>query len=214
MNQKDIIFSCPTLRRELEAARNAEGSRTPVVYLPRQLHAEPKKLHEYLQDLIDHTEGYDRILLCVSGCGNSTTGLLASNAELVIPRTSDCIDILLSGGAPRQQGGIYLTESWMSFMRESGMDLTEMTQRLGKAEAVARMRRMFAGFTDFYIIDTGAYDLAPVQNFAKSLVEVLDGTLTVVKGKCQILREIAGGNIGANFIVVPKGQRKPPITLP
>lgn len=199
---RDIIFCCPTLRGELEAALAAENSRTPVVYLPARLHADPKELHSYLQDLIDTTDGYDRILLCVSGCGGGTRDLHATTAQLVIPKTSDCIDILLSGGAPRKFGEIYLTQSWMEFMQVTGMSMEDLTAKMGEDAAIEHMRKLFAGFGNFNIIDTGTYDLAPVIAFAEPIVKALDGNLQVIKGKYEILHKIAAGRIDEDFNVV------------
>lgn len=203
----DIIFSCPTLRGELQAALAAQQRQTPVVYLPARLHADPKALHTYLQSQIDHVRGYDRIWLCVSGCGGGTRDLNASTAQLVIPNTSDCIDILLSGGAPRRFGEIYLTQSWMAFMQAAGMDLASLTARLGEQAAKERIRRIFAGFPNFNIIDTGAYDLSPVRAFAEPIVQALEGNLTVIPGKYEILHKIAAGRIDGDFTVVPRSGR-------
>ena len=204
---RDIIFSCPTLRGELQAALAAQQRQTPVVYLPARLHADPKALHTYLQAQIDHVRGYDRIWLCVSGCGGGTRDLTASTAQLVIPNTSDCIDILLSGGAPRQFGEIYLTRSWMAFMQAAGMDLASLTAKLGEQAAREHIRRIFAGFPNFNIIDTGAYDLSPVRAFAEPIVQALEGRLTVIPGNCEILHKIVAGRADDDFTVIARGGR-------
>ena len=79
---------------------------TPVYFLPRRLHADPKELAEYLQNTIDSFDNVDRILICVSGCGGGTAKLRATTAELVIPKTRDCLDLLLSGdGQIKSTGG-------------------------------------------------------------------------------------------------------------
>ena len=64
---KTVILSCPTLMGELKAALAAASSEAVVYFIPRQLHRVPKKLHEYLQDMIDHFYNVDQIVLCVSG---------------------------------------------------------------------------------------------------------------------------------------------------
>ena len=93
---RKILLSCPTLRNELEQAVKESGFSDPILFLPRQLHNDPKILKSYLQETIDRLENIDQILLCVSGCGGGTIGLCATNAELVIPRCRDCLDLLLS----------------------------------------------------------------------------------------------------------------------
>jgi predicted secreted protein len=61
-------------------------------------HAHSAGLRELLQariDEADRTGKYEAILLLFGLCGNSTVGLKARNAPLVIPRAHDCCTILL-----------------------------------------------------------------------------------------------------------------------
>ena len=94
-----IIFACSTLRKELLAAMKENNNHTPIFFLPREVHTDPKFLHTYVQDKIDRFCQVDRIVICTSGCGGGTIGLTATTAEIVIPRTRDCLDILLSGNS-------------------------------------------------------------------------------------------------------------------
>ena len=94
-----IIFACSTLRKELLAVMKENNNHTPIFFLPREVHTDPKFLHTYVQDKIDRFCQVDRIVICTSGCGGGTVGLTATTAEIVIPRTRDCLDILLSGNS-------------------------------------------------------------------------------------------------------------------
>lgn len=210
MSGGTVIISCRTLERELLAALAEAGAATPVYFLPEELHNSPAKLHEYLQDLLDRLGNVERVMLCVSGCGGGTRGLLASNAELVIPKTADCLDILLSGGEKRPAGAIFLTESWMGFMKKSSLDLEKLTEKLGREEAEATLRRIYRGFEQFYIIDTGAYDVEPVAAYVRPLVALLGGELHYLHGEFRLLRKLAAGDIDDDFYVVPKGERHQP----
>ena len=118
---------------ELKAALAAASSDAVAYFIPRRLHSDPKELHEYLQDMIDHFHNVDKIVLCVSGCGGGTAGLRASSAELIVPRTRDCLDVLLSGESlaalERDISGVYFTESWMECTKESEIDLDKLTEK-------------------------------------------------------------------------------------
>ena len=209
-----VIFACPTLRYELEEALREHSSRMRVEYLPQKLHSEPKEMHDYLQQKIDGLQDASRAVLCVSSCGGSTAGLLATKGELVIPRTRDCLDILLSGNSlrdlERDLGGVYFTKGWMDFSRQSDLDLDKLTEKLGKAEAEAYLYEMYRTCNRFYIIDTGCYDVEEVRAYAVPLVRLADGTLTVIKGVYGILRKIALGRFDEDFMVVPRGSRVSP----
>ena len=50
---RKILLSCPTLRNELEQAVKESGFSDPILFLPRQLHNDPKILKSYLQETID-----------------------------------------------------------------------------------------------------------------------------------------------------------------
>jgi hypothetical protein len=204
---KNIILSCPTLRRELLNALAKSNAEIPVYFLPATLHNSPPKLHEYLQSFIDSLANVERVLICVSGCGGGTKDLRATTAELVIPKTAACIDILLSGsGLERPKNGIFLTESWQSVIQNSEIDLAKMQTKLGEKQAAATLRKLYKGFENFYIIDTGVYDTKPVQDYITPLVRLLDGQLHTVPGRFELLRKLVSGQIDEDFIVVPKGE--------
>ena len=207
---KRIILSCPTLENELCSLLPDLGSDYQVIFLPSHLHSSPRDLREYLQKVIDQQQEADQILICVSGCGGGTSGLRATTAELVIPKTRDCVDILLSQDSttsiPRAANGMFLTESWMGFFKESSLDYQTMVNKLGRERAEERLRAIYNGFNHFYIIDTGTYDLTPVREYIQPLVELLDGTLEVIPGGYGILKKLVSGQIDENFQVVPKGS--------
>lgn len=209
-----IILSCPTLKNELLYALNACNSAIPVYFLPQRLHNDVNELHQYLQNTIDSLDNIDRIYICATGCGGGTIGLKASSAELVLPRTRDCLDILLSGDSlstlQRDIKGIYYTESWMEFTKNSEIDLDKLTKKLGKEEAETFLRNLFKTLNQFYIIDTGCYDVQKVTNYITPLVKILDGNITMLKGKFKILHKLAAENIDDDFVVVPKGESVQP----
>ena len=210
---KTVILSCPTLMKELKAALAAASSEAIVYFIPRRLHSSPKELHEYLQDMIDHFYNAERIVLCVSGCGGGTAGLRAASAELVVPRTRDCLDVLLSGESlaslQRDISGVYFTESWMECTKESEIDLDKLAEKMGREEAENFLRRLYKTCNKFYIIDTGCYNVRPVEEYVAQLVEILSGTMTMLHGECGILHKIAEERFDDDFVVVPPGGEVP-----
>ncbi len=210
---KTVILSCPTLMGELKAALAAASSEAAAYFIPRRLHSVPKELNEYLQDMINHFYNVDKIVLCVSGCGGGTAGLRAASSELIVPRTRDCLDLLLSGGSlsslRRDISGVYFTESWMECTRESEIDLDKLTEKMGREEAENFLRLLYKTCNKFYIIDTGCYDVRAVEKYVAPLVEILSGTMTVLHGEYGILHKIAEGRFDDDFVVVPPGETVP-----
>lgn len=204
---KRIIYSCVTLRKELENVIAATGFDGEVHFLSEKLHSVPQTMHQVLQQHIDEAApDTEEIVICVSGCGKSTVGLKATTAPLALPRTMDCIDVLLSGsGVKRPQGAIFLTDGWMNFMQASSLDYRKMIQEKGKQQADETLRKIYRGFTDFYIIDTHTYDTTPVKEYIMPLVELLDGTINYIDGKYQVLYKLLDGTRDKDVISISQG---------
>lgn len=168
-------------------------------------------MHETLQQIIDDNGSNqtpaDEIVICVSGCGKATCNLTASSCNLVVPRTMDCIDILLSGSnTPRPRGAIFLTASWMKFMQASSICHEKLISKHGYEKASEKLRTIYKGFTDFYIIDTGTYDIRTVENYISPLIDILAGQTIKIPGRYQILEKLLSGNYDEDIIQIPKGN--------
>ncbi len=208
---KSIILSCPTLKGELLAALAAHNADIPVHFMPYELHGDVKYLHEYVQKMINSLENVDRIYVCTTGCGGGTIGLKATTAELVLPRTRDCLDILLSGDNLKRDDrrdlrGIYYTASWMDFSKNSEIDVEKLIAKRGQEEAEAFLRKLYNGFKDFYIIDTGCYDLEEVRTYLAPLMKILGTEIKEIKGEYKILHKMVTHQIDEDFVIVPKGE--------
>lgn len=202
-----VIISCRTLEREIQAAMKETGNSCLVYFLPLKYHVAPKEMAVELQRIIDSLVNVDEVLVCVSGCGGSTKDLKATTADIIIPKTRDCIDILLSnqeGKIDRDKNGIFFTDNWLEFFKESPMAFEKLVQEYGKEEAKEKFRQIYKGFEHFYIVDTGAYSVDEVKAHLKPLVDILGGELTVVKGRYEILRKMIAGKIDQDFRVIKK----------
>jgi hypothetical protein len=206
---QSLILTCPTLKEELEYALKEAGNTTPIYYLDARLHDSPPALKRTLQTMIDSFSGLDQIIVLPSRCGGGTAGLKASTAKLILPKTRDCLDILLSGSSlkddKRDIGGVYLSAGWMDRWKNSDLDLDRLTKKYGEQEARTKLMKMFMNFNHFYIIDTGVGDIKALKDYITPLVKITDGTLTVVKGGFGILKKVAKNDWDDDFQVVPKG---------
>lgn len=203
---KRAIYSCITLQKELENTIKKIGFDGKVTYLNVALHSDPQKMHETLQRIIDENTEAEEIVICVSGCGKATCNLKATTCPIAVPRTMDCIDVLLTGsGIKRPDGAIFITKSWMNFMKNSTIDYTKLVQERGQEEAEAFLKQLYKGFTDFYIIDTGTYALQEVETYIMPLVKLLGGTLTRLPGPYKVLEKLVSGKYDESVIAIPKG---------
>lgn len=205
------IYSCITIQKELELTAQKLVCKDEITFLEPELHSNPRKMHATLQQIIDDNGSAnnpaDEIVICVSGCGKATCNLIASSCNLVVPRTMDCIDILLSGSnTPRPKGAIFLTASWMKFMQGSAICHEKLINKQGYEKAAEHLRTIYKGFTDFYIIDTGTYDINDVESYITPLVDILGGNITKIPGTYKILEKLVSGNYDKDIIQIPKGN--------
>ena len=180
-----IIFACSTLRKELLAAMKENNNHTPIFFLPREVHTDPKFLHTYVQDKIDRFCQVDRIVICTSGCGGGTIGLTATTAEIVIPRTR------------------------LDFTRNSPLDLDKLEAERGKEGAAKFIKKLYGRINQFYIIDTGCYDLTPVRKYVRRMAHILNGTVEEIQGQYGILKKIAKNQFDEDFLILRKGDTVP-----
>lgn len=203
---KKVLYSCITLQKELEQTIARVGFDGEVRYLSTALHSDPQEMHRTLQKHIDENTEAEEFIICVSGCGKATCDLQATTCSLALPRTMDCIDVLLTGsGIKRPDGAIFITKSWMNFMKNSTIDYYKLVEAKGKQEAEDFLKKLYHGFTDFYIIETGTYDIAEVEAYIMPLVNLLEGTLTRIPGPYKVLEKLITGKYDKDVIVIPKG---------
>ena len=91
------------------------------------------------------------------------------------------LDILLSDEngkvAKRDPVGIYMTGSWYEYHMQTLLNADKLIEEMGYEAAAVRLRSIFGSFNQFYIIDTGVFDIAAIQQGLASLVKILDGYL-------------------------------------
>ena len=93
------LIGCDFTRNEVCSLVNPETM--DCEFLDSNFHGKPKLLHLRLQEIIDQSQHYDLIIMTYSRCSNVVVGLLSQRVPLLLPRTYDCISLLL-GSNERQ----------------------------------------------------------------------------------------------------------------
>ena len=206
MFMKTLVLACPTIKAELCHAMKNCKYEADIDFMPKELHSDPKMLKEYLQKEIDSNTEYKRIVICASGCGGGTSGLKAKNVEVIIPRTRDCLDVLLSADCvaniKRNIKGVFFTQSWMEYAQSSSIDYNHVIAEKGREEGEAYLKKLYGSCNEFYVIDTGCYSLQPVIDYLTPLVNLLNGTIEIISGSFGILRKISAGDFDDDFIII------------
>ena len=120
--QKIAIVACGVLEWNMEhLMERIPGTEIMPRFLPAQLHNNPGKLREMLQEIIDELDAVENLQgICIGFgvCGRGTIGLQTRSVPLIIPRAQDCIGILLGSHSRYLQefkgkpGTRYMTHGW------------------------------------------------------------------------------------------------------
>lgn len=117
-NKPVVFIACRVFETLLESLL-PEHYRGGVVYLDYGLHVFPKKLTIELQAQIDRIDQPSLVVLTYGLCGNGLVGLRSGGHTVVVPRTDDCIAILLGSNEHYHEvfnsepGTYYLTKGWL-----------------------------------------------------------------------------------------------------
>lgn len=96
-----------------------EGMTNKVTFFDYALHSVPKHLCQTIQSAIDELEQPSLVVLGYGLCGNGLDGIEARQHTLLIPRTDDCIAIILGSYQAyrrefdREPATYYLSKGWL-----------------------------------------------------------------------------------------------------
>lgn len=212
---KDVIICCQSIEKEMRYFMKEAGCSAELMVMEPRYHAEPTALQLRLQELIDGFTDVDRVYICESGCGcgGATENLRATTCELVIPRTQNCVDLMLSktcvADIERPMDGMFLTEGWVPYMEGGIIDYRYLVKTKGPEEAKAYANKLFGNFNTFYIIDTVPYDVKKVVDFILPMLLAVKGQLKILEGPCGMMKRIVRGDVNdTDFFIIPKGEKK------
>ena len=208
-----LIIACRQIEKELEALLVKTACRAPVLYLPRELHLSPDKLRVYLLELLGRISNVDFVLLPTGQCGNGTVGIVSPHASLVLPRCSDCIDILLSmsGGQPalRPTDSFFLTDSWLEGEHSVLAEYEYAKKKYEPDQVESIMEMCYGNYRYFTFVDTGAYDVEPACERIREMAAAAEMEIDVRRGECalleKMLRSLETGDFDDDFLVLPPG---------
>lgn len=187
---KTIVIACKTIEQELLASMEETGCDYPVLWLESGLHNWPDKLRNRLQELLNRCREYDTVLLAMSFCGNSVVGLKTSDFRLVIPRSDDCITLLLGSLQRRQEAKAtyFLTEGWLKGERNLWKEYQDCLAKYGEKRGKRIFAVLLANYKNLALVDTGCFDREALEQQVREIASFLgleyiclDGTLNHLK---------------------------------
>lgn len=207
---KNIIIACQTLNDELNLAINETHCKYPVIWVDSEYHVAPNHLRSKLQQEIDKLRNIDNILLAYGFCGNAVIGLTASTANLIFPKTDDCISMVLSKpgeGFQRMKATYFLTKGWIESSKSLIMEYLNALKRYGEKKTKRIYQLMLKHYNQLMIIDTGAYSVEDYLDEAREIAKIADLDLIIEKGSIWWLKKLLTGPHDKDFCIIKKGQK-------
>lgn len=204
-----FILACHNIKNELTAAMAEAGQKIPVFYIPKELHLSSDNMRAYLQEMIDNLDYVDYILLPMGRCGNGTLGLSSKKATIILPRCSDCIDLLLSVDhldVDRPKYAYFLTEGWLGNRTSVDREFAYTIEKYGEEKGKMIIDMIYNHYRYFTLVDTGVYDLQRVAEKITPLAKMAHMEINELAGPFGVLKKMACLDFDDNFIVIPPGE--------
>ena len=211
------VIACATVIEEMLPFLPAD---VPHEILDFGLHLNPAELKKVLQEKIVEASRYADVLLLGYGlCSMAVVGLKASTATLVIPRTDDCIAILLGSYKRYIQefdatpGTYYLTKGWLESGSNPLQEYQEILAKYGEKDATWIMDQQYQHYERIAFV---AHNQEDLEKYRPKAIEVAE----YCKRWGMRYEEILGSDIyvrrlieiasspnkaDADFVVIPPG---------
>ncbi|MCR4431068.1 MAG: DUF1638 domain-containing protein [Tepidanaerobacteraceae bacterium] len=206
---KNIIIACRTLYDELNLAISNTNCEYPVIWVDSEYHSDPNRLRSKLQQEIDAQDGFDNILLAYGFCGNAILDLKASTANLIFPKTDDCISMLLSRPKEkfeRMKATYFLTKGWIESSKSIMKEYLNAVSRYGEKRTRRIFQIMLKHYNKLMLIDTGAYNVEDYREEACKISKIADLEVFTGKGGIWMLEKLVAGPYDDDFIIIEKGN--------
>ncbi len=213
-----VVIACQVFQSLIEKFL-PEGMAQQVTFKDYGLHRVPSKLTWAVQEEIDKIEDPSLIVLGYGLCGNGLKSIQSGEHTLLIPRTDDCIAVLLGSYKKylhefdQTPGTYYLTKGWLESGSNPLEEYEEYVEKYGEKDAAWIMDQQYQHYERVAFVAHNQEDLEKYRPQAKKVAkycerwgmryeEILGSDIYIRK-----LIEIAGSieDADAEFLVIPPG---------
>lgn len=204
----NIIIACDTLKYEVLLAQARTGNEDPVLWIDGMLHMDPDRLRQELQHTISKAESREHILFAYGNCGNGLVGLSSEHSTLVIPKTADCISMLLHKKEDSITRDTYfLTKGWIELDKNILREYSHCLEKYGEEKTRQIFRVMLNNYHNLILIDSGAYALDEYLEVAADLAKKINLEFSIKPGGVRFLEKLFAGQWDQEFCIIPKGHK-------
>jgi hypothetical protein len=215
-----VILACQVFQGWLERFL-PEEARQRITFFDYGLHAVPKNLRKTLQEALDEIQQPSLVLFGYGLCGNGLDEIHAGKHTLLIPRTDDCIAMMLgSYQAYREQmaqepGTYYLCKGWL----ESGTNPLDegraLEEKYGPQTAAWLMDTQYQHYRRLMLVGRDEAELAEMRPKAQEIAaycarwgmryEEKIGSDDFLIRLAEVANTPEKTSLGEDFLLIPPG---------
>jgi len=211
-----VVLACRVLEDMFEPLLPA-GFASQVKFMDYGLHRMPQRMNQALQTELDKIEQPSLVVLGYALCGNGLNNIHAGHHTLLIPRTDDCIALLLgSYEAYRREfqsapGTYYLSKGWLESGSHPLKEYEEIKAKYGEEEAKWIMDMQYRNYKRLCLVAHNRCDLERYRSQAQAVArfcEQWNFTYKEIMGSDAYVRRLIDlatdlSKADGDFIVVP-----------
>lgn len=219
------VIACRVLQDLLEKLMPQDLA-AHVRWMDYGLHRVPVKLTMALKDALDSLETPSLVVLGYGLCGNGLNGLPSGPHTLLVPRTDDCIAILLGSYRTYMRefqavaGTYYLTKGWLESGSNPLQEYQEYLPKYGEKEAMWLMDQQYQNYSRVALVAHSQADLDQYRGRAQAVAEFckrwnmgyaeIQGSDMYVRRLIEATVMLSQGqplteSLARDFVVVPPG---------
>lgn len=228
------VVACGVFEPELTHLAGEATGQLHLHFLDAGLHATPDLLRRQVQQEIDQAvgHGYGAIVVVYGLCGRGTSGLLARDTPVVLPRVHDCMTLFLGSRQEyrrqfaRHPGTFYTTPGW--YEKKAIADriaggprepenvrqdprFADLAARYGEHNAADIIRFYDSwkrNYTRAAFIDTGVGNAERYEQYAQDMATEFGWLYERLRGDTSLLRDLLDGRWDdERVLVLQPGQR-------
>ncbi|NIQ39270.1 MAG: DUF1638 domain-containing protein [Proteobacteria bacterium] len=214
-----VVIACRVLQDMFEPLVSKD-LHVKTQYMDYGLHRVPKKMTHVLQAELDQIKEPSLVVLGYGLCGNGLDGIEAGPHTLLIPRTDDCIALLLGSYEAYIRefqsvpGTFYLSKGWIECGSHPLKEYERLVEEYGEKEADWLMDAQYKNYerlcfvahndADLKRYRPQAYEVARFCERWNFRYEELSGSDEYIRQLLSVTTDLSKAD--GNFVVVHPGE--------
>jgi hypothetical protein len=219
VNLPIYVIACKVFQHLLEQHLPADLAKQ-VIFMDYGLHQYPKKLRSALQEQIDTLPEAGLVVLGYGLCGKGLDGIKSDQHTLLVPRTDDCIAILLGSYQVYRQefdsepGTYYLTKGWLEAGSNPLQEYRDYLEKYGQEQADMVMDIQYQNYQRLMFVAHNQEDLDHYRPQALEVARFCERwgmRYEELQGSDDYIRRLVAvtaalNRVDGDFVLVPPGK--------